>query len=154
MNNKNINLKEKLRQALTSTARAISDDYEIRENIGPKKNTKKFDFSEIDDLNSKNDFIKARAEYDTLALKKKFSDEKIYKKNLPSNFSCKSLYSIAEKIRYESLGAKMLKGIEKNIKENYNQIIYSKKRDQLKTKEDVPISEAFELYIIYAKKFS
>ena len=148
MNNKNINLKEKLRQALTSTARAISDDYEIRENIGPKKNTKKFDFSEIDDLNSKNDFIKARAEYDTLALKKKFSDEKIYKKNLPSNFSCKSLYSIAEKIRYESLGAKMLKGIEKNIKENYNQIIYSKKRDQLKTKEDVPISEAFELYML------
>ena len=42
MNNKNINLKEKLRQALTSTARAISDDYEIRENIGPKKNTKKY----------------------------------------------------------------------------------------------------------------
>ena len=43
--------------------------------------------------------------------------------NLPSNSSCKSLYSIAEKIRYESLGMKMLKGIEKNLKENYQQII-------------------------------
>ena len=148
MDYKNTNLKEKLKQALTSTAKAISDDYRIIENIDQKKNSKKFDFLEIENLSSRDDFIKARAEYDTLALKKKFSDDNIYKKNLPSNFSCKSLYSIAEKIRYESLGAKMLKGIEKNMKENYNQVINSKKRDQLKTKEDVSISEAFELYML------
>ena len=29
MDNKDINLKEKLKQALTSTAKAISDDFEI-----------------------------------------------------------------------------------------------------------------------------
>ena len=46
----------------------------------------------------------------------------------------------------------MLKGIEKNFKENYNQIIQLKRKDQLKTKEDVPvIVEAFELYML--KKF-
>ena len=45
----------------------------------------------------------------------------------------------------------MLKGIEKNFKDNYNQIISLKRKDQLKTKEDVPVSEAFELYMI--KKF-
>ena len=78
----------------------------------------------------------------------KFSDNKIYKKNLPSNSTCKSLYSIAEKIRYESLGIQMLKGIEKNIKENYNQTISLKRKDQLKTKEDVSIVEAFELYML------
>ena len=148
MDSKNINLKEKLKQALTSTARAISDDYKIEGDVEQNKSSKKFDFFEIDNLNSKNDFIKARAEYDTLALKKKFSDNKIYKENLPLNSSCKSLYSIAEKIRYESLGAKMLKGIEKNLKENYNQIINLKRKDQLKTKDDVPIVEAFELYML------
>ena len=42
----------------------------------------------------------------------------------------------------------MLKGIEKNFKNNYNQIISLKKKDQLKTKDDVPVSEAFELYMI------
>ena len=42
----------------------------------------------------------------------------------------------------------MLKGIEKNLKENYNQIIYLKRKDQLKTKDDVPIVEAFELYML------
>ena len=148
MDSKNINLKEKLKQALTSTARAISDDYKIEGDVEQNKSSKKFDFFEIDNLNSKNDFIKARAEYDTVALKKKFSDNKIYRENLPLNSSCKSLYSIAEKIRYESLGAKMLKGIEKNLKENYNQIINLKRKDQLKTKDDVPIVEAFELYML------
>ena len=43
----------------------------------------------------------------------------------------------------------MLKGIEKNLKDNYcNHMINSKRKDQLKTKEDVPVTEAFELYML------
>ena len=80
MDSKNINLKEKLKQALTSTARAISDDYKIERDVEQNKSSKKFDFFEIDNLNSKNDFIKARAEYDTLALKKSFLIIKFIKK--------------------------------------------------------------------------
>ena len=150
-NNKSENLKEKLKHALNSTARVISDDFDIKESSEKNKSSKKFEFFNLENLNSKSDFIKARADSDSLALKKKFSNEKIYKKNLPSNSSCKSLYSIAEKIRYESLGSIMLKGIEKNLKDNYNQIIALKRKDQLKTKEDVPVTEAFELYML--KKF-
>ena len=45
----------------------------------------------------------------------------------------------------------MLKGIKKNLSENYNQMINLKRKDQLKSKEDVPVSEAFELYML--KKF-
>ena len=151
LSNKDENLKEKLRQALSSTIKVISDDFTIQNKDEKNKSSKKFDFFEIDNLNSKIDFIKARAETDSLALKKKFSNEQIYKKNLPINTSCRSLYSIAEKIRYESLGGKMLKGIEKNLKDNYSQIINLKRKDQLKTKEDVTVTEAFELYML--KKF-
>jgi len=150
-NNKIENLKEKLKQALTSTARVISDDIVINEEKIDNKSSKKFDFFNLENLNSKNDFIKARAEFDSLALKKKFSNDKIFKKNLPSNSSCKTLYSIAEKIRYESLGFQMLKGIKKNLCDNYNQMIGLKRKDQLKTKEDVTVVEAFELYML--KKF-
>ena len=149
--NKGADLKEKLKQALISTAKVISDDFIVKTKIDQKKNVKKDESFEINDLNSKSDFIKARAEFDSLALKKKFSNDYIFKKNLPSNSSCKSLYTVAEKIRYESLGIKMLKGIEKNLKENYSQTINTKRKDQLKSKEDVPISEAFELYML--KKF-
>ncbi len=145
---KDINLREKLRQALASTARVISDDFKIDDQSKENKSSKKFDFFQIENLNSKGDFIKARAESDSTALKKKFSDNEIYKKNLPNKQSCKSLYSIAEKIRYEALGGKMMKGIEKNFQENYSQIINLKRKDQLKSKDDVPVIEAFELYML------
>ena len=148
MSEKETNLKEKLRQALSSTVRVISDDFEIKKRTDENKSSNKFDFFELENLNNKNDFIRARAETDSSALKKKFSNDKIYQKNLPNNSSCKSLYAIAEKIRYETLGGKMLKGIEKNFKDNYNQIINLKRKDQLKTKEDVPVAEAFELYML------
>ncbi len=147
MNNKTESFKEKLRQALSSTVRVISDDL----GINPKKNIKnseKQDLIELENLNSKNDFIKARAEADSKALKKKFSDESIFKKNLPSSSSCKSLYTITEKIRYEKLGSKMLKGIEKNLTDNYNQMINHKRKDQIKSKDDVSVVEAFELYML------
>ena len=42
----------------------------------------------------------------------------------------------------------MLKGIAKNLKENYDQIIQLKRKDQLNSKEDVPVVEAFELYML------
>ena len=141
-------LKEKLRQALTSTFKVISDDLRINKDNEKGQNSDKFDFLNLDTLHTKNDFIKARAETDSLALKKRFINEEIYKKNLPNNSSCKSLYSIAEKIRCECLGGKMLLGIQKNFKENYNQILNTKRRDQLKTKDDVSVNEAFELYML------
>ena len=70
--NKGADLKEKLKQALISTAKVISDDFIVKTKIDQKKNVKKDESFEIDDLNSKSDFIKALAEFDSLALKKKF----------------------------------------------------------------------------------
>ena len=152
MNNKEDNFKEKFRQALISTAKVISDDYkpEVKNN-NKNLSSKNANFFEIDNLSNKTDFIRLRAEADSAALEKKFSNKKIYNKNLPSNISCRSLYKVAEKIRYEVLGGKMLKGIEKNLSENYYHKISLKRKDQLQSKDDVPVSEAFELYML--KKF-
>ena len=145
-NNKETNLKEKFRIALSSTAKVIADDIDINNKSSKDKKTKDISSFEINDLTSPSDFIKLRAETDSSALKKRFSNEKIYRKNLPTNTSSRSLYNIAEKIRYEALGGKMLKGIQKNFFENYSQIINRKRKDQLKTKEDVPVAEACLLY--------
>ncbi len=148
MSTKENNLKEKFKIALTSTAKVIADDFDVKKTNSEEKKIKEFNFLEIDNLTSPADFIRLRAETDSSALKKKFCNETIYKKNLPSNISSRSLYNIAEKIRYETLGGKMLKGIEKNFQENYHQVINRKRKDQLKTKEDVSVSEAFELYML------
>ena len=152
MSDQENNFKEKFKQALISTARVISDDYKIDvKNYKKNLNSKDNNFFEIDSLSNKSDFIKLRAKTDSLALKKKFSNKEIFNKNLPNNASYKSLYNIAEKIRYELLGGKMLKGIKKNLNDDYYQKISLKRKDELKTKEDVPVNEAFELYML--KKF-
>jgi len=150
MNNskKDASLIEQFKQALTSTEKVISGNFKPSSEIDKNKYANKLNKFELENLNNKNDFIKARAESDSNALKIRFSDEKIYKKNLPNNSSCKALYLVAEKIRYESLGIKMLKGVEKNLKENYDYFVSRKKREQLKSKEDVPVIEAFELYML------
>ena len=146
--NKEDNLKEKFKQALISTIKVISDEYRVETELKKNLSSKNYNFFELDNLSSKQDYIKLRAETDSEALKRKFSNKKIYKKNLPKNSSCRLLYDISEKIRYELLGTKMLKGISKNLKANYNHKIVIKRKDQLKTKEDVSISEAFELYML------
>jgi cobaltochelatase CobT len=152
MSSKEDNFKEQFKQALISTAKVISEDYKLNvKKIDKDLNSKKIDFFDLTSLSNKNDFTRLRAETDSGALKKKFSNKEIFNKNLPNNLSCKSLYNIAEKIRYEVLGSKMLKGVGKNLSENYNQKIASVRKDQLKSKEDVPIIEAFELYML--KKF-
>ena len=152
MSNKESNFKEQFKQALISTEKVISEDYKSHIKKGEKNLTSEKDnFFDLTNLSNKNDFIRLRAEADSRALKKKFSDKKIFNENLPNNPSCKSLYNIAEKIRYEVLGSEMLRGIKKNLNENYNIKIKTYHKDQLKNKNDVPVIEAFELYML--KKF-
>ena len=149
MNNKENNLKEQFKQALISTAKVISEDYKIDINkVDKDLSSKEIDFFDVTNLTNKHDFIRLRAETDSGALKKKFSNKEIFNKNLPKNPSCRSLYNIAEKIRYEVLGGKMLKGIGKNLSENYKQKISVTHKNQQKNKADIPIAEAFELYML------
>ena len=70
-NNKQVNLREKLKQALSSTFKVIADDFQISDKFDKDKNLQKFDFLDLDNLNTKADFIKARANSDSSALKKK-----------------------------------------------------------------------------------
>ena len=152
MGNREDNFKEQFKQALISTAKVISEDYKLDvKKINKDLNSKKVGFFDITNLSNKSDFVRLRAETDSGALKKKFSNKEIFNKNSPHNPSCKSLYNIAEKIRYEILGGKMLKGVGKNLSQNYNQKIASVRKDQIKNKKDVPIKEAFEFYML--KKF-
>ena len=77
---KESNLKERFKIALLSTAKVISDDYKIE--IDKKnRSSKNMDFFELDNLSTRFDFIKYRAEIDSKALRKKFSNDKIYRKN-------------------------------------------------------------------------
>ena len=148
MNKKEEIHQEKIKLAIKSTFKVISDNLknhsskEFDESLNLKEN---FNF---EDIKNKKDYIKLRAEVDSKALKFKFSNQEIFNKNYPSNTSLGKVYELTEKIRYEMLGSKMLLGIRKNLSDNYLESIKKHKNNNPKTKEDVTILEAFELYML------
>ena len=137
-----------MQQALNSTMKVISEDFQDQKQKSKSLNNDIPEKLSIDNLANPKDFVRLRAEFDSKALEKKFSNKSIFKSNLPKKTSSKSLYTIAEKTRYELLGYKILKGIEKNLSQNYYQKIDLKKNEKPNTKEDVPVAEAFELYML------
>ena len=72
-------IKEKFKQALISTVKAISEDFQNNKDLEHKNNSSKnYNFFELDNLNNKYDFLKFRAETDSEALKRKFSNKNIF----------------------------------------------------------------------------
>ena len=89
------NLKEQFKQALISTIKVISEEYKVDANIKKNLSSNNYNFFELDNLNNKQDYTNLRAETDSEALKRKFSDKLIYNKNLPKNNTCRSLYDLS-----------------------------------------------------------
>ena len=146
--NKEDSFKEKFKQALISTVKVISDDYKNNVNEKNKFSEENLRIFEIDNIKDKKQFTKLRAETDSEALKRKFSNKKIFEKNIPLNNSSQKLYEISEKIRYEILGSNMLKGISKNFYNNYKSKLDLANTDKITKKEDANIKDAFEFYLL------
>jgi cobaltochelatase CobT len=83
MSGKIDSLKEKFRLALTSTAKVISDDFELINKSSEKDIKKELSPIEIDNLTKPSDFIKLRAETDSSALKKNFLMKMFIEKIFP-----------------------------------------------------------------------
>ena len=136
--------KEKIKQALNSTFKVISESL-----VDNSNNKKSMDLQNDrffpDSLKVKEEYIKLRSDLDSKALKIRFSNKSIYNKNYPKNNSSGKLYEISEKIRYELLGSKMLIGIKKNLENSYLNRI---NQNNLGIKDEINISEAFEVYML------
>ena len=129
---------DKIKSALQSTAKALA-----RKNIKEKK--EKFNTinpPQLFSLKNKEEIIEARVTLDSQALKIKYNDEKISKKNEPVGQISKSLYKIAEKIRYEKIGSEQYDGVKKNIND-----FYTKKITNSEIHSQNFIADAFEAYL-------
>ena len=148
MNEKEL-LKERFKSAVSSAVKAISEnfDLEIKFDNSAAKKKNSLNLPEIINLKSLQDFTNLRAFADSEALKIKYTDNKIYSKNEPQGSTGKALYAIAEKIRYEKIGSNKLKGVKNNITQCYENKFKKRKIEEIKTEADVPITEAFELYL-------
>ena len=129
---------EKYKTAIHSTAKAIA-----RSSFGEKK--EKFDKicrPKIISADNNEEILEARVLSDSEALKIKYSDENILNKNQPTGTISKTIYNIAEKIRYEKIGSDQYKGIKNNINK-----FYQKKISESNVHSQNFIADAFEAYL-------
>jgi cobaltochelatase CobT len=106
---------EKYKTAIHSTAKAIA-----RSNLKEKREKfEKITKPKILSSENKEEILEARVLADSEALKIKYSDENILNKNLPTGTISKTIYNIAEKIRYEKIGSDQYKGIKSNLNNFY-----------------------------------
>ena len=142
-------LKERFKSAVSSAVKVISENFDLEIKFDNSTTSKKNSLSlpEVANLKNLQDFTNLRAFADSEALKIKYNNSKIYHKNEPTGSMAKALYAIAEKIRYEKIGSNKLKGVKNNITQSYENKFKKRKIEEIKTDADVPITEAFELYL-------
>ncbi len=142
-------LKERFKAAVSSAVKVISEKFDLEIKFGNNINSKKgsLNLPEVANLKNLQDFTNLRASADSEALKIRYKNDKIYLKNEPKGTVAQALYAIAEKIRYEKIGANKLKGVKNNIIRSYENKFKGKKIDEIRTEADVHITEAFELYL-------
>ena len=129
---------EKFKTAIHSTAKAIA-----RSNLQEKKEKfEKISKPKILSPENQEEILEARVLSDSDALKIKYSDEYILNKNQPSGTISRSLYQVAEKIRYEKIASDQFKGIKNNLNQ-----FYQKKISESNVHSQNFIADAFEAYL-------
>jgi cobaltochelatase CobT len=129
---------EKYKTAIHSTAKAIARN-DLREK---KEKFDKIPKPKILSPENKEEILEARVTSDSEALKIKYSDENLLNKNLPTGTISRTIYNIAEKIRYEKIGSDQFKGIKNNLNE-----FYQKKISESNVHSQNFIADAFEAYL-------
>ena len=130
---------EKFKNAVFSTAKAIARKSLSLED---QKQLDKVTAPKIVSINNRDEMLEARANADSEALRIRHSDEAIFKKNEPKGTVSKSLYKIAEKIRYEKIGSDQYIGIQNNLNN-----FYQKKITDSDVHSQNFIADAFEAYL-------
>jgi cobaltochelatase CobT len=138
---------ENFKKAITSTIKSIIGDQNIDVTFGDevsKKNINIVNLPNIQSIDSKIDYIKTRALADSEALKLRCSDVDIFNSFEPQGNISKLLYAVAEKVRYENIGASYFKGIKENLNQYYKIKIKQKKNYK---NHDYEFVDAFENYL-------
>ncbi len=134
---------QNFKTAIKSTIKSISNKEDIEISFGGHdiiEDNKSIKLPEVNTEDNQINFDKARAQADSMSLKLKYSNKKIYKKFEPNGNKSKKLYEIAEKVRYEALGISEYKGIKNNL------INFYSKQKVTQNKQD-KFNFAFENYL-------
>ncbi len=144
MSEKQKSLIEEFKLAISSTVKSIADLTNLNVVFDTNKNNNNdevISLPNVEKFTKKSDFYNLRAVADLEALKLKFTDKTIYKKNEPKGNLSKRIYQIAENIRVEKIGSDNFKGIKKNLS------YYFEERTKDNDHKNSTIEEKFEYYL-------
>ncbi len=132
---------EHFKTAISSTVKSISGNSKLEVSFGTNDNLEDINKIKLPEIEaSQINFLKSRAFADSASLKIKHSNPNIFNTFEPKGDISKKLYHTAERIRYEKLGSKKFKGIERNIKNFY--------LEKLNSVDKTNIVNAFECYLM------
>ncbi len=139
-------LKEKIKQAICGSFNALSLNLK---NLKEKQknfelNQALFNFENI----NQEEFNKIRAKSDSEALKLRYSNQEVFKRQEPVNKIERSIYKISEKVRYEMIGFKKFNGIKKNLKSYYQKKILLISSNKDEKNSNIKVNLAFEIYML------
>ena len=132
---------EHFKTAISSTVKSISGNSKLEVSFGTNDNLEDINKIKLPEIEANQiNFLKSRAFADSASLKIKYSNPNIFNTFEPKGDIFKKLYHTAERIRYEKLGSKKFKGIERNIKNFY--------LEKLNSLDKTNIVNAFECYLM------
>ena len=100
---------------LNSVNKTLSENKNLKVNINSNIVLEKEETLNLPSISNQFDFNDMRSASDSFALKKKFHSDLLLNQIISINPDIKEEIIFLEKIRYESLGSKLYKGIKKNI---------------------------------------
>mgnify|MGYP001240809166 CR=1 FL=1 len=106
---------EQISTTLNSVNKTISENKNLKVNINSNIILEKEETLNLPSISNQFDYNDMRSASDSFALKKKFHSELLLNQITSINPDIKEEIIFLEKIRYESLGSKLYKGIKKNI---------------------------------------
>ena len=106
---------KQISSTLNSVNKTISENKNLKVNINSNIILEKEETLNLPSISNQFDYNDMRSASDSFALKKKFHSELLLNQVTSINPDIKEEIIFLEKIRYESLGSKLYKGIKKNI---------------------------------------
>jgi cobaltochelatase CobT len=149
MNKPNQNF-DKFKKAISVCLKTIAEKTDIEINFCDEALKMGADYAKIPNISNKlnkNEKAYIRGYSDSAALFIKHSDPNIYAKNIPSSYDAQLIYKELEIARVNSIGAKKLKGVAKNINDIYEKKCQDLSFENCETIEQMPLSKILGLYI-------
>jgi len=91
------------------------------------------------------DLIRLRGTADAIALRFRYHDDRLHARRMPAGADARAVYEAVEQARVETLGARRMAGVARNIAQVLEQRCRAEGMAQAKRREDVPLAEAMRL---------